>query len=123
MYLFFIRAFNDIDHLTPVAWKMRQENYPVAVYCLNPEYDILNDYRLDFLKQFGVQVDHLYNHFDEKLGWLHRVLRFLFSTSFTIHRGLASDTGSAAHKFLGVFRFFIRLTILFHSITNARQDF
>ena len=64
MYLFFVRAFNDIDQLTPVVWKMIRENYPVSVYCINPEYDISNDYRLNFLKQLGVAVDHLYNHFD-----------------------------------------------------------
>ena len=28
MYLFFVRAFNDIDHITPIVWKMNQDNYP-----------------------------------------------------------------------------------------------
>jgi hypothetical protein len=40
MHLFFVRDFNDIDHITPVVWKMKGDNHPVAVYCLNPEYDI-----------------------------------------------------------------------------------
>lgn len=109
MYLFFIRAFNDVDHLTPVAWKMSRENYPVAVYCINPEYDISNDYRLNFLKQLGISVDYLYNHFDGKLGWPHRVLRYLFSTSFVIHRSLSSGARSATVKIPGVFRDLIRL--------------
>jgi hypothetical protein len=109
MYLFFVRAFNDIDHLTPVVWKMSRDNYPVAVYCINPEYDILNDYRLNFLKQLGVKVDHLYNHFGEKLGWLHRTLRYLFSASFAIHRNLGTDTRSTTLKFLRGPRFLIRL--------------
>ena len=26
MYLFFVRHFNDIDHLTPVAWKLHNED-------------------------------------------------------------------------------------------------
>jgi hypothetical protein len=56
MYLFFVRAFNDIDHMTPIVWKMSQDKHPVAVYCLNAEYDIKNDYRLTFLKELGVEV-------------------------------------------------------------------
>jgi hypothetical protein len=53
MYLFFVRHFNDIDHTTPVVWKMKKDNYPVAVYCMNPRYDIRSDYRLCFLKSQG----------------------------------------------------------------------
>jgi hypothetical protein len=53
MYLFFVRHFNDIDHITPVVWKMKKDNYPVAVYCINPRYDIWSDYRLCFLKNQG----------------------------------------------------------------------
>ena len=68
MYLFFVRDFNDIDHITPVVWKMKRGNYPVAVYCINPEYDIQSDYRLNFLKELGVKVDFIYNAFDQQLG-------------------------------------------------------
>ncbi len=32
MYLFFVREFNDIDHITPIVWKMQRDNFPVAVY-------------------------------------------------------------------------------------------
>jgi len=87
MYLFFIRAFNDVDHLTPIVWKMSRDDYPVAVYCMNPEYDIQNDYRLDFLRQLGVTVSYIYDDFDRDLGVLHRVMRFLFQRSFALHRG------------------------------------
>jgi hypothetical protein len=59
MYLFFVRHFNDIDHITPVVWKMKKDNYPVAVYCMNPRYDIRSDYRLCFLKSQGVTVNYL----------------------------------------------------------------
>jgi hypothetical protein len=87
MYLFFVRAFNDIDHMTPVVWKMSRDNYPVAVYCINPEYDIENDYRLNFLKELGVKVDYIYNEYDQELGLLHQIMRFLFLKSFAIARG------------------------------------
>ena len=78
MYLFFVRAFNDIDHITPVVWKMKRGNYPVAVYCINPEYDIRSDYRLNFLIELGIKVDSIYNEFVQQMGWLHRIIRFLF---------------------------------------------
>ncbi len=78
MHLFFVRAFNDIDHITPVVWKMKRGNYPVAVFCINPEYDIQSDYRLNFLIELGITVDSIYNVFDQQMGWLHRIIRFLF---------------------------------------------
>jgi hypothetical protein len=57
---------------------MKQENYPVAVYCINPKYDIDADYRLKFLKEQGVIVDSIYNGFDQKLSAVHHRLRYLF---------------------------------------------
>jgi hypothetical protein len=91
MYLFFIRDFNDIDHITPIVWKMNRNNYPVAVYCINPEYDIQSDYRLNYLKELGVEIDLIYNVFDEQLGWMHRILHALFLKSLEVQKG--SDRG------------------------------
>jgi len=91
MHLFFVRDFNDIDHITPVVWKMKRGNYPVAVYCINPKYDIQSDYRLNFLKEFGVKVDFIYNAFDQQLGWLHRIMRFLFLLCFDIRKVFDRD--------------------------------
>ncbi len=71
MYLFFVRHFNDIDHLTPVAWKLQKDSYQVAVFCMNLRYDIRQDYRLRFLKNQGVAVDYLYDAFYEKRGPVH----------------------------------------------------
>ena len=88
MYLFFVRAFNDIDHITPIVWKMSMDKYPVSVYCLDPQYDIYNDYRLNFLKEQGVTVDFIYNSFDQSLGFLHGAARFLFLRSFAAARRL-----------------------------------
>jgi hypothetical protein len=84
MYLFFIRHFNDIDHTTPVVWKMVCNNYPVSVYCLNTKYNIHNDYRIAFLKSIGVDIDYLYNAAGQNLGWRHRILRFLYLFNFAI---------------------------------------
>ena len=94
MYLFFVRHFNDIDHFTPIVWKMHKDNYPVAVYCMNPEYDIQSDYRLQFLGDEGVKVDFLYNDFEQSLGLLQRIVRFLFISTLAIERKLISDLQS-----------------------------
>ena len=74
MYLFFTRHFNDIDHITPIVWKLKKDNYPVAVYCMNPQYDIRNDYRLQFLKNEGVPVDYLHDAFDQHRGLFHNIM-------------------------------------------------
>ena len=88
MYLFFVRAFNDIDHITPIVWKMSKDNFPVAVYCLNPEYDIQSDYRLNFLKTLGIKVDYLYHDFDRDLGVVHRAARMLMYRCYALKKNM-----------------------------------
>ena len=78
MYLFCVRHFNDIDHIAPIVWKMKQENYSVAVYCINPKYRVDLDYRLNFLKEQGVSVDSIYNAFGQRFNAVHRFMRYLF---------------------------------------------
>jgi hypothetical protein len=62
---------------------MKQDNYPAVVYCINPKYDIQNDYRLKFLIEEGVIVESIYDAFDQKLNALHRSMRSLFLWFFT----------------------------------------
>ena len=90
MYLFFIRHFNDVDHIAPVVWKMKQDNRPAAVYCINPKYDIQNDYRLTFLKGQGIIVESIYDAFSQKLNMLHNAMRFLYLWFFTKGKKLDS---------------------------------
>jgi len=94
MYLFFVRHFNDIDHIAPVVWEMAMDKYPVAVYCLNPKYDINGDYRLNFLRRLGIDVDYVYNDVHHNLGMMHRMLSFLFLLCFAIKRNSESNLGS-----------------------------
>jgi hypothetical protein len=84
MYLFFVRQFNDIDHITPIVWKMRQDNYPVAVFCLNPEYDLHRDYRLRFLKKQGVKVNYIFDQFGRALGLTHIIMRLISRICFAV---------------------------------------
>jgi hypothetical protein len=57
---------------------MKQDNRPVAVYCINPKYDIRNDYRLTFLKTQGIIVASIYDAFSHKLNKLHHVMRIIY---------------------------------------------
>jgi hypothetical protein len=61
MYLFFMRHFNDIDHMTPIVWRMHTQRLPVTVLVMNPDYAITKDYRLRFLSREGVKVKSLYD--------------------------------------------------------------
>jgi hypothetical protein len=104
MYLFFIRHFNDVDHISPIVWKMKQDNYPVAVFCLNPEYDIQKDYRLLFLKQLGIKVNFIYDEFSQKLGPEHRVLRLISRGGFAVARLLEDFSPSSYFHIFERFR-------------------
>ncbi len=103
MYLFFIRHFNDIDHMTPIIWKMARNNYPVSVYCTEPARDIKNDYRLKFLKMNGVKIDYIFNHFAQGLGLRHWIHRFFFLKLLALHRSILSNKKIQGFHFIDKF--------------------
>lgn len=84
MYVFFIREFNDIDHMTPVIWKMAQANYPVAVYSFNPEYDLKRDYRIAFLRRNGIRISYIFDECNRGLGPLHFINRTVNKACFAL---------------------------------------
>jgi hypothetical protein len=100
MYLFFVRHFNDIDHITPVVWKMKNDGLPVSVYCMNPRYDIGNDYRLSFLKDQGVAVDYLHNAFDS--GRFLNLFNRLVLACYGVQRRLETRHGNASNPLAGL---------------------
>jgi hypothetical protein len=104
MYLFFIREFNDIDHITPIVWKMKQDNYPVAVYCLNPEYDLQHDYRIQFLRKQDIKVDYIFDECSQTLGLLHRIMRFISRTCFNFANRFDGHDRSAFHAAFAALR-------------------
>jgi hypothetical protein len=61
--LFFLRHYNDIDHMVPVIYKwLSLDKGPVdVVITTTPEY--LEDYRIQFLKQFDDLKVHFINDF------------------------------------------------------------
>ena len=63
MVIFFIRRFNDLDHIAPVIHKMALlTNNDLLILLINPDFKISKDYRLNYLrKKHNVQVDYIYN--------------------------------------------------------------
>lgn len=76
MIVFFIHSFNDIDHLTPIVYRLACEGETVRVLCQDPEYDITKDFRLRHLtSQFtNVTVQYVYEAHVPKA--LHRLIVF-----------------------------------------------
>ncbi len=70
MYLFFIREFNDIDHITPIVWKMRQDNFPLAVLCLNPEYDLHEVARLIIAREEKLLKQNYFVDRDDMMAYV-----------------------------------------------------
>jgi hypothetical protein len=62
--LFIIRAYNDIDHITPIVYKMNLEHpdIPVNVLIYNVINDYSSDYRVKFLKNMDIPITHIFDH-------------------------------------------------------------
>lgn len=65
MILFFIRKYNDIDHITPIIYKIAKTgNEEIRVLSLNYVYPIRQDYRLQLLaRKFGIETEYIYQTF------------------------------------------------------------
>lgn len=67
MYFFYVRRYNDIDGLAPVAWKLHTYGEDVRVYQYHGgEWD--NDYRLNYLRKQGIPVLHTVDFSEIKVG-------------------------------------------------------
>jgi len=49
--LFLFRTYNDIDHITPIAWKARAQGWPTFFFFVDQDYS--SDYRIQFLMSRG----------------------------------------------------------------------
>lgn len=60
--LFLVRAYNDIDHMLPVAWRLAaDQTAQVELLCFNPTYDLAGDFRVQFLtREYEVPCGYLY---------------------------------------------------------------
>jgi hypothetical protein len=60
--IFFIHRFNDIDHLTPIIYRIAKDtDYKILILSLSPYYDLYDDYRFKYLKEnYKVTVNYIY---------------------------------------------------------------
>ncbi|MBN9127001.1 MAG: hypothetical protein J0I90_05365, partial [Nitrosospira sp.] len=57
--LFFLRHYNDIDHITPVISKWIETGHSCDIVLIG-KHRLLSDYRIEFLKKLdGVRIAHI----------------------------------------------------------------
>lgn len=80
--IFFIRRFNDIDHIVPIVYRIAKDRSAIPyVFSLNPALDIEHDFRLRFLQdQYQVKVDFVYNAYRD--SFCYALGSFLVSSRF-----------------------------------------
>jgi len=59
--IFFVHRFNDIDHFSPIIYKIASDtDQKILVLGINPFAPLRDDFRLKFLKnKFGVEIEYL----------------------------------------------------------------
>jgi hypothetical protein len=72
---FFLRAYNDLDHIAPIIWKfIKKEENPVVIFHTDVDYE--NDYRIKFLISEGPV--EIFRDLDEEYMKFKKVSRNLF---------------------------------------------
>ncbi len=87
--IFLLRAYNDIDHIVPVIWKVSSSGWPTYIYFVDKDYS--DDYRIKFVLSQGARL--LKSTF---LGCYHdRLRRFIVPRYFrrSIDRAVAFSVG------------------------------
>jgi len=84
MVIFFINRFNDVDHLVPVAYKLaKDQKEELMILCLNPSFDVSNDFRLRFLaEKYNVQIDYQYKFYTPSI--FHKFFALLLCNSYLV---------------------------------------
>ncbi|MBT3520076.1 MAG: hypothetical protein HN480_02315 [Gammaproteobacteria bacterium] len=80
MHVFFIQFDPDIDIIVPIVYKLVLNNKKISIICINPQKDIYNDYRFQYLRNYS-KLNILYLHqINLPLKLLSKVLFILAST-------------------------------------------
>lgn len=104
MIIFFIRRYNDIDHLVPVIDKIASENNSqILVYSINPDLNI-DDFRLTYLlKSYGIKTQYVHhNPYESQMSFLLRLTIFnpkIFKISKYLNYTFLNIILSYVHKF------------------------
>ena len=105
MIIFFIRRYNDVDHLVPVIDSIAETNISgVSVYSINPDLNI-HDFRLEYLSEkYGIEIKPI--HHEAYLSGMSFFLRLtifnpeFFKISRSIDHKFINKFLSYAHKVL-----------------------
>ena len=70
-FVVFIRAFNDVDHLTPLIYRIsKSPDHKVFVFCVDPRFDYENNHNIRFLREnCGLDVKYLHSEFLDAPIW------------------------------------------------------
>ena len=83
--LFLLRAYNDLDHIAPIVWKMSSASIPTFYMFVDEEFR--EDYRVKYFSKSGAReihsslLDQYYNNLRKTLRW--PVLIKLFDCVFS----------------------------------------
>jgi len=60
MYLFFVRRYNDIDHIVPIIYRMAKDGVKdIKIFCTNFQLDLKSDFRISFLfKEYNIKAEY-----------------------------------------------------------------
>ena len=71
--LFLLRAYNDLDHIAPIVWKMSSASIPTFYMFVDKEFR--DDYRVKYFSKSGAReirsptLDKYYNYLRKRLRW------------------------------------------------------
>ena len=71
--LFLLRAYNDLDHIAPIVWKMSSVSIPTFYMFVGKEFR--DDYRVKYFSKSGAReirssiLDNYYNNLRKRLRW------------------------------------------------------
>ena len=71
--LFLLRAYNDLDHIAPIVWKMSSVSIPTFYMFVDEEFR--EDYRVKYFSKSGAReihnslLDQYYNNLRKRLRW------------------------------------------------------
>jgi hypothetical protein len=94
--IFFINRYNDIDHMSPIIYKLSMEDkYDINVLSINPNIEIFSDFRLKFLADNKkVKLDYFYT-FNKNIS-----LTYIFGSLICINKASFINNSSSIWDFL-----------------------
>ena len=83
MYLFFVRRYNDIDHIVPIIYRMAKDGiFNIKIFCINFNIDLKCDFRISFLeKEYKIKSEYYFLY--KSIGFKQYI--YIFLAKWLIH--------------------------------------